>query len=102
MTTDVTLSSVRRTLIIDAKYYRDALQTNYGSRSLHSNHLYQLLAYLRASNQKTWAGQSSEGVLVYLLGQLGVDLSYTIDRYPVRIYTLNLGQPWDQIEADTC
>jgi 5-methylcytosine-specific restriction enzyme subunit McrC len=46
MTTDVTLSSAERRIIIDAKYYRNALQTNYGSRTVHSSNLYQLLAYL--------------------------------------------------------
>src|SRR5207302_1942944 len=47
MTTDVTLSSNERTIIIDAKYYKDALQTNRGSRTVHSGNLYQLIAYLR-------------------------------------------------------
>lgn len=100
MTTDVTLSSAGRRIIIDAKYYRDALQTNYGSRTVHSSNLYQLLAYLRGSNQEIPGGQRVDGMLVYPVGDRCVDLSYTIDGYPVRIYTLNLGQPWFQIEAD--
>ena len=100
MTTDVTLSSATRKIIIDAKYYRDALQTNYGSRTVHSSNLYQLLAYLRGSSQGTPGVQSVEGMLVYPVGEQSVDLSYTIDGYPVRIYTLNLGQPWFRIEAD--
>lgn len=100
MTTDMTLSSSRRTIIIDAKYYRDAMQTNYGSRTVHSSNLYQLIAYLRGSSQGTPAGHSLEGMLVYPVGEQFVDLSYRIDSYPVRIYTLNLGQPWFQIEAD--
>jgi hypothetical protein len=33
-------------------------------------------------------------------GEQNVDLRYTIDGYPVAIYTLNLGQPWFQIEKD--
>ena len=39
-------------------------------------------------------------MLVYPVGERQVDLSYTIDGYPVRIYTLNLAQPWFQIEKD--
>jgi len=99
MKTDVTLLSARRKIIIDAKYYRDALQTNYGSRTVHSGNLYQLLAYLRGT-QDTDTGRSVEGMLVYPVGEQHLDLSYTIDGYPVRIYTLNLGQPWFQIEED--
>jgi 5-methylcytosine-specific restriction enzyme subunit McrC len=100
MTTDVTLSSTKRTIIIDAKYYKDALQTNRGSRTVHSSNLYQLLAYLRSSSQKASPGQSIEGILLYPVGEQCVDLNYTIDGYPIRIYTLNLGQPWNRIEAD--
>jgi 5-methylcytosine-specific restriction enzyme subunit McrC len=100
MNTDVTLSSAGRKIIIDAKYYRNALQSNFGSRTVHSNNLYQLLAYLRGSDSETPAGQSVEGMLVYPVGEQGVDLSYTIDGYLVRIYTLNLGQPWIRIETD--
>jgi 5-methylcytosine-specific restriction enzyme subunit McrC len=100
MNTDVTLSSVGRRIIIDAKYYRDALQSNYGSRTVHSSNLYQLLAYLRGSSQETPGSQLIEGMLVYPVGEECVDLKYTIDGYPIRIYTLNLGQPWLRIEED--
>jgi 5-methylcytosine-specific restriction enzyme subunit McrC len=100
MTTDVTLSSAGRRIIIDAKYYRDALQSNYGSRTVHSRNLYQLLAYLRGSSREIPEGQRVEGMLVYPVGEQCVDLSYKIDGFPVRIFTLNLGQPWFQIEAD--
>jgi len=39
-------------------------------------------------------------MLIYPVGEESVDLSYRIDYYHVRIYTLNLGQPWFRIEAD--
>jgi 5-methylcytosine-specific restriction enzyme subunit McrC len=100
MTTDVTLSSSGRTIIIDAKYYRDALQSHYGSRTVHSNNLYQLMAYLRGSSHNTPASQSVEGILLYPVGEQCIDLRYVIDNYPVRIYTLNLGQPTHAIEAN--
>lgn len=100
MTTDVTLTSGHRTIIIDAKYYRDALQTNFGSRTVHSGNLYQLLTYLRNSRRETPESGSTDGILVYPVGEESVDLSYTIDGYPVRIFTLNLGQSLEQIERD--
>ena len=100
MTTDVTLSSTEHTIIIDAKYYRDALQTYHGSRTVHSGNLYQLLAYLRGSGRNLSAGHRIEGILLYPVGQQSVDLQYTIDGYPVRIYTLNLAQPVERIEAE--
>src|SRR5258708_28031330 len=62
--------------------------------------IYQLRAYLRGSNHKVTAGEPIEGTLVYPVGEHRVDISYKIDGYPVRIYTLNLGQPWCGIESD--
>jgi 5-methylcytosine-specific restriction enzyme subunit McrC len=101
MTTDVTLSSAARTIIIDAKYYRDALHTHsqYGSRTVHSANLYQLLAYLRGTAE-AGTEQSIEGILVYPVGEQAVDLRFTIDAYPIRVFTLNLAQPWYSIETD--
>jgi 5-methylcytosine-specific restriction enzyme subunit McrC len=100
MTTDVTLSSPGRTIIIDAKYYRAALQSHYGARTLHSANLYQLMAYLRGTSVGSTTGSILEGMLIYPVGEQTVDLRFTIEGYPIRVYTLNLAQPWNAIEAD--
>lgn len=99
MRTDVVLRSETRTLIIDAKYYKDALQEHHGAKKAHSENLYQLLAYLRAENAAS-VQPRPEGLLVYPVGDNTVDASFTIDGYPVRLYTLNLNQAWQQIERD--
>ena len=46
MQADVILEAPDRWIIMDAKYYREALRGRYGGK-LHSDNLYQLLAYLR-------------------------------------------------------
>ena len=97
MTTDVTLSSPGRKIMIDAKYYRDALQTHTqrGSRTVHSGNLYQLLAYLHGTT-KTSDNQTLEGMLVYPVGEQAVDLRFTIDTYTfefTRLTSLSPGMP---------
>ncbi|TGT11495.1 restriction endonuclease, partial [Mesorhizobium sp. M8A.F.Ca.ET.213.01.1.1] len=47
MRVDVFLRSHERRIIVDTKYYADALQTYRGAQTYHSGHLYQLFAYLR-------------------------------------------------------
>src|SRR5262249_51602971 len=47
MHTDVTLRSKDRTIVIDTKYYPEALSENYGKKRIKSDHLYQLYAYLK-------------------------------------------------------
>jgi 5-methylcytosine-specific restriction enzyme subunit McrC len=46
METDITLRSGTRTVVIEAKYYRETLTRRYGKETLHSDNLYQLFAYL--------------------------------------------------------
>jgi 5-methylcytosine-specific restriction enzyme subunit McrC len=99
MRTDVTLRSETRTIIMDAKYYKDALREHYGTKKAHSGNLYQLLAYLRAE-AASLPHVKPEGILIYPVGDSEVDQSYLIDGYRVRLYTLNLNQTWQEIERD--
>ena len=100
MITDVTLTGTGRTIIIDAKYYRDALQTHRNARTIHSSNLYQLMAYLRAEAASRGTGRSVEGILLYPVGRQKIDLEYVIDGFPVRLYALDLDQHWSAIEQD--
>jgi 5-methylcytosine-specific restriction enzyme subunit McrC len=68
MKTDITLRSGSKTIVIDAKYYKDALQEHYGTKKARSGNLYQLLAYLRAEVAAQGAPQP-EGILIYLSGR---------------------------------
>ena len=99
MKTDITLRSDSKTIVIDAKYYKDALQEHYGTKKAHSGNLYQLLAYLRAE-AAAQVGRPPEGILIYPVGDSSVDASFVIDGYPVRMFTLNLNQNWPLIERD--
>jgi 5-methylcytosine-specific restriction enzyme subunit McrC len=100
MTTDVTLWSANRTIIIDAKYYKEALQSRFGGRTVHSANLYQLMAYLHGTESPAGLGHAIEGMLVYPVGMQTADLRYRIDEYRIRVYTLNLGQAWTGVESD--
>jgi 5-methylcytosine-specific restriction enzyme subunit McrC len=99
MRTDVTLRNAQRTIIMDAKYYKDALLEHYGTKRAHSGNLYQLLAYLRAEAASV-KDVKPEGILIYPVGDSEVDQTYVIDGYRVRLYTLNLNQNWQKIEED--
>lgn len=47
MKSDIMLSSGNRILIIDAKYYSQNTQFNYGVRKIHSGNLYQIFTYVK-------------------------------------------------------
>ena len=47
MQTDITLTKADKTLIVDAKYYSNALQQHYDRMTVRSQHLYQIFTYVK-------------------------------------------------------
>ena len=89
----------QRILIIDAKYYRDALVTNFGRDLVRSNHLYQITAYLRSLPMKS---ASATAMLLYPQSGAPIYLNYELSGHKVRVCTLNLAQPWGDIHQALC
>ena len=95
MQTDISIKINDRKLIIDAKYYKETLQKYYDSEKIHSQHLYQLFAYLK--NQED---TKAEGILIYPTVQKSLSLTYIHEKHTIRIETLNLNQDWQIVKAD--
>ena len=95
MQTDISIKINDRKLIIEAKYYKETLQKYYDSEKIHSQHLYQLFAYLK--NQED---ERAEGILIYPTVQKSLSLTYTHEGHTIRIETLNLNQDWRGVKAD--
>jgi hypothetical protein len=99
MHTDVTLRSKTRTIVIDTKYYPEALVEHHSRKKIRSDHLYQLYAYLK--NCKSQAG-SPEGILLYPTTSQSLDLSFVMGGNELRVKTLQLDQPWQTIHTELC
>ena len=95
MQTDISIKINDRKLIIDAKYYNETLQKYYDSEKIHSQHLYQLFAYLKNQEDKL-----AEGILIYPTIQKSLSLAYTHEGHTIRIETMNLNQDWRGVKAD--
>jgi len=99
MRTDVCLVGGRRRVIIECKYYKETLQKNWGKSSVHSQHLYQLFAYLK--NKEVDPGwEQCDGVLLYPTVGMPLHLTYEISGHRVQVKTVNLDQDWRGIEED--
>jgi 5-methylcytosine-specific restriction enzyme subunit McrC len=99
MRTDVTLRSKARTIVIDTKYYPEALVEHYGQKKIRSDHLYQLYAYLK--NCKSQGGPP-EGILLYPTTSQSLDLAFVMGGNKMRVKTLQLDQPWQIIHIELC
>lgn len=100
MLTDVVLRDKQRTIVIDAKYYKETLQTHYDKETVRSLHLYQLFAYLKNLEPRGGVDAQAEGILLYPVVDQNIRLSYQIPGHMVRIRTVDLSRPWQEIHND--
>ncbi|MGE9267520.1 MAG: 5-methylcytosine restriction system specificity protein McrC [Verrucomicrobiales bacterium] len=99
MQTDIVIEWPDHKLILDCKYYADALAKNqHGTERFRTGHLYQLHAYLTNDAHKSDT-QSSSGMLLYPTN--GYTLSHHFrlhGRHQVQLRTIDLNQSWQAIE----
>lgn len=98
MRTDITLRHRDRTLIIDAKYYGNALQESaYGKQTVRSANLYQILAYVK--NEDREHDGTVSGLLLYARTdeEAHPDLDAVIQGSRIGAQTLDLNQPWETV-----
>ena len=109
MDADVILESPERRIILDTKYYRDALArgrgrgagigpasgTASGVGKLHSGNLYQLLAYLRNRQATRPDGAPHEGILLYpQVGDEALRADIRLEGFRIQARTVDLGRDW--------
>lgn len=95
MITDITLRSKDRTVVIDAKFYNDALVGGYGAPKVHSGNLYQMLAYLQHTAKAV--ATPVDGILIYPLNGTPLRLHYRLLGFDVQVVTIDLTEPWQAI-----
>lgn len=100
MITDVTVAWPDRKLILDCKYYQEALVSRYDALRFRSGNLYQLNAYL--TNRAVMAGwENVEGMLLYPSNGYDFDHIFTLHgRHRIRVSTIDLQQTWPNIEIN--
>lgn len=100
MRTDVTLRHGRRTLIIDAKYYGQSMQTGqWAKTTVHSANLYQVLTYVK--NEDRARDGSVSGLLLYARTSADAqpDLDVAVQGNRIGAQSLDLNQEWGTIAA---
>jgi 5-methylcytosine-specific restriction enzyme subunit McrC len=98
MKTDVCLRGPGRAIILDTKFYAQALKAGaYGDPKLPAPNLYQLFTYLRQKScEPGW--EHAEGVLLYPRTTRDINVDFTTHGHRLRALTLDLAQPaWPQV-----
>lgn len=100
MRSDIMLEHQEKILIIDAKYYSHTTQIRYDKRTLHSNNLYQIFAYVK--NKKAQSeNQTSEvsGMILYAQTDEAIqpNNTYRMSGNKISIKTLDLNLQFSEI-----
>lgn len=100
MITDVTVAWRDRKLILDCKYYQEALVSRFDALRFRADNLYQLNAYL--TNKAFAPGwENVEGILLYPSNGYHFDHAFTLHgNHKIRVATIDLQQPWLQIQME--
>lgn len=106
METDISLESATEKIIIETKFYKEALvfKENTFNQALrnkkfHSKHLYQLFSYMKNTEAKG-EDKALTGILLYPTVNYSLNESYFIGDTKLKIYTINLNQAWEGIHRD--
>jgi 5-methylcytosine-specific restriction enzyme subunit McrC len=99
METDITLRSRERTIVMDAKFYKEALVSRSGPGKVRSGHLYQLFAYLEHAALRA-PHLPCDGALIYPAVGEPVALRYNVRGHEVAIRSIDLDRPWREIHDE--
>ena len=98
MKTDVTIKYKEKTLVIDAKYYTHSMQSGqYDKRTMHSNNMYQIYAYVKNLDQSQ--NGSVSGLLLYAKTDEDItpNNEYKLNGNSFKVMTLDLNLPFEAI-----
>ncbi len=96
MNTDISLDTPKKKIIIDTKYYLEALHFNYDKEKIISNNLYQIFSYVKNA-EPDFPEKTIEGILLYPATGQDLNLRYNILGNRISVNTINLNQDWREV-----
>jgi len=100
MITDVSIERNESKIVIEVKYYAEALASHFDREKLHSRDMYQLYAYLKNLEAKGGINRKCTGILLYPTVAKDIHEDFVMDTHKVMIRTVNLKQHWKTIHTN--
>jgi 5-methylcytosine-specific restriction enzyme subunit McrC len=99
METDIVLESPERRIVLDTKFYADALVGRGATKKVIAEHLYQVFAYVR-NRDAHFPGVPHEGMLLYPVVKETFAYDYELMGHRFFVRSLDLDKPWEMIHED--
>jgi 5-methylcytosine-specific restriction enzyme subunit McrC len=100
MQTDISLIKPGHKIIMDTKYYKQALQSYYDKESIRSANLYQLHAYVTNIESRGGDNLNCEGMLLYPTVEEDIHARFDMRGHRITVASINLNQDWQGIHRD--
>jgi 5-methylcytosine-specific restriction enzyme subunit McrC len=94
MQTDGVLSGLGQKIVVDTKFYPEALARFHKKEMIRSEHLYQIYAYVKNLAAAETTDIDVRGVLLYPSVGRSIELDYTLDGHDFSVRSIDLDQPW--------
>jgi len=98
MTTDISLENKVSKIIIETKFYNEAMSHYYNTEKIKSEHFYQLFAYLLHQESDVPKTLTCKGILLYPTVSKEYNLKFAYMKHPISLQTVNLDLDWLAIE----
>ncbi len=95
---DVVIDYPGSRLIIDAKFYAEAIKQNYGKFKYRRDHLSQLMEYIRTSMREK--SVPTQGMLLYPTVDTQLNERGKIENLDIKVATIDLSKDWKEIESN--
>lgn len=99
METDIVLERADRRIILDTKFYAEALVGRGQTKKVIADHLYQVFAYVQNRDAQS-PGVPHEGMLLYPVVKTPIRLDYELMGRRFAIRSVDLARPWTDIHRD--
>lgn len=99
METDIVLEGSGRRIILDTKFYGQALVGRGQNKRLIAEHLYQVFAYVQNREARV-PGTPHEGLLLYPVVEEPFAHEYTLMGHRFGVRSVDLRKPWQALQAD--
>jgi len=100
MQTDISLEGTEKKIIVDTKYYREALAEHYDKEKIKSENIFQMFGYLKNIETTSEINRKCAGILLYPTVTKQLDINVTTHGHDVSFKTINLNQEWPGIAKD--
>lgn len=97
MVCDIVLEAPDRCIVLDTKFYAEALVGRGKEKKVISEHLYQILAYVQNRSAGDGGTRLHDGILLYPVVNERFGFDYRLLGHRVQVRSVDLMQPWPEI-----